>query len=175
MCSGALVASRLDKVYFGTSDDNYGCGGSVYNFFDEPKFECRTLVIGGVLESQAKKMLQDFFKIVRDRNKSRNFIGKKLDCTKLDRGDIKSNSLLGKVLANAKQSKIKRFSLVSHKDIPVLSFGEGEITAIVQDLNSFEYFLVQSSSDSDTSAFLKHFLSGIKCKIVTKSQKIVCK
>lgn len=35
MCAGALIQSRIDKVYIGTKDEKNGAAGSVFNAFNE--------------------------------------------------------------------------------------------------------------------------------------------
>ena len=175
MCSGALVAARLDKVCFGASDLSYGCGGSVYNFFDEPKFEGRTAVYSGILEEKAKKMLQDFFKIVRERNKAKTLIGKKLESTNVLAIDKKKNHFLSKIINNAKQNEIVDFDVKTAGGAPILSFGEGEIVAVIQSLDSFEYVLVEGGILVDWCERLKSVLAGLKCKIITKKHKVVLK
>ncbi|MBQ3048205.1 MAG: nucleoside deaminase [Clostridia bacterium] len=71
MCSGAIVASRLDKVVFGAYDKNYGCAGSKYNFLQDKTFEYLVEVEGGVCEQECSKIIKDFFVMVRNRNKTK--------------------------------------------------------------------------------------------------------
>ena len=65
MCAGALIQSRIDKVYIGTMDYKTGACGSVLNVLEDYKFnhkvECKT----GVLKDECEKILQDFFKDLR--------------------------------------------------------------------------------------------------------------
>lgn len=69
MCSGAIVASRLDKVCFGAYDANYGCAGSKYNFLQDKTFEHLVEVEGGVLQKECSAIIKDFFAKIRQRNK----------------------------------------------------------------------------------------------------------
>ena len=69
MCSGAIIASRLDKVVFGAPDINYGCAGSKYNFLQDKTFEHLVEVEGGVLKEECSQLIKDFFAEVRKRNK----------------------------------------------------------------------------------------------------------
>ena len=69
MCSGAIIASRLDKVVFGAPDNNYGCAGSKYNFLQDKTFEHIVDVEGGVLQQECSKLIKDFFVEIRKRNK----------------------------------------------------------------------------------------------------------
>ena len=65
MCAGALIQSRIKKVYIGTMDEKTGSCGSVLNLLEDYKFnhhvECET----GVLEDKCKKILKDFFAELR--------------------------------------------------------------------------------------------------------------
>lgn len=71
MCSGAIIASRLDKVIFGAYDKNYGCAGSKYNFLQDKTFEHLVEVEGGVCENECSKIIKDFFVEIRNRNKTK--------------------------------------------------------------------------------------------------------
>ncbi|MDG1429260.1 MAG: nucleoside deaminase [Crocinitomicaceae bacterium] len=55
MCAGALYWSQLDKIVFGATDEKRGAGkvGSLYH----PK----TAITSGVLESEARELMQSFF------------------------------------------------------------------------------------------------------------------
>ena len=70
MCSGAIVASRLDKVYFGAFDNNYGCAGSKYNFLQDKTFEHIVEVEGGIMQEECSAIIKDFFALIRKRNKT---------------------------------------------------------------------------------------------------------
>jgi tRNA(adenine34) deaminase len=65
MCAGAMLHARLRRVVFGACDPKTGAAGSVLNLFDQKRINHQTEVLGGVLESQCAKTLQDFFKTRR--------------------------------------------------------------------------------------------------------------
>lgn len=65
MCSGAIINARLQKVYFGCYDANYGCCGSRYNFLQDKNFEHLVEVEGGILEEECSKILKTFFENLR--------------------------------------------------------------------------------------------------------------
>ena len=65
MCAGALIQSRLKKVYIGTMDYKTGACGSVFNLFDDYKFNHHVEVEIGILKDECEKILQDFFKYLR--------------------------------------------------------------------------------------------------------------
>ncbi len=62
MCAGAMLATRLKRLVFGAKDEKLGCTGTVYNLLDEPKFNHRVDVTGGVLQEESAKILREFFK-----------------------------------------------------------------------------------------------------------------
>ncbi len=64
MCAGAILQSRIDRIVYGASDLKAGAHKSKLNMF-EIDFNHKTEVVSGVLEIEAKKMMQDFFKELR--------------------------------------------------------------------------------------------------------------
>ena len=64
MCSGAIIQARIKNLYFGAYDAKAGACGSVLNLFSYP-FNHKVNVVGGILEDECKKLLQDFFKTLR--------------------------------------------------------------------------------------------------------------
>ena len=64
MCAGAIINSRISNVYFGAYDPKGGAGGGVLNLFYE-NFNHKPKVVGGIMEADCKKLLQDFFKDLR--------------------------------------------------------------------------------------------------------------
>lgn len=65
MCSGAIVYSRIDNVYFGAYDKRFGCCGTLDNFAADPRFNHRANVIGGILEDECVAPIKEFFKVRR--------------------------------------------------------------------------------------------------------------
>lgn len=64
MCAGAIMNSRISKVFFGARDRNMGSCGSVINLFME-NYGRKAEITGGVLENECALVLSDFFKNVR--------------------------------------------------------------------------------------------------------------
>ena len=64
MCSGAIIQARIKNLYFGAYDAKAGACGSVLNLFSYP-FNHKVNVVGGILEDECKKLIQDFFKTLR--------------------------------------------------------------------------------------------------------------
>ena len=65
MCAGAILNSRIKKVYIGASDEKTGAVGSVLNLFTDYKFNHKVLYEKGILETNCKDILQEFFKELR--------------------------------------------------------------------------------------------------------------
>ena len=65
MCAGALIQARISKVVIGTMDDKTGACGSVLNLLEDYKFNHKVEITKGVKEQECKKILQDFFKMLR--------------------------------------------------------------------------------------------------------------
>ena len=64
MCAGAVIMSRIDKVFFGADDKITGSCGSVINLFMEPY--CRSVqVTGGILADECSALMSEFFKKLR--------------------------------------------------------------------------------------------------------------
>ncbi len=70
MCAGAIVQARIPKVIIGTMNPKAGCAGSVLDLLHEPGFNHQVEVTTGVLETECKTMLQDFFRELRAAKKN---------------------------------------------------------------------------------------------------------
>ena len=62
MCSGAIIQSRIKKVYIGTKDPKGGAFGSCIDITNIKKLNHYPEVEIGVLESECSQILKDFFK-----------------------------------------------------------------------------------------------------------------
>lgn len=69
MCAGALINSRIKKLYIGTDDNKTGACGSVLNLLEDYKFNHKIEVQKYILKDDAEKLLKEFFKFLRERNK----------------------------------------------------------------------------------------------------------
>jgi len=65
MCAGAIIMSRLDKLFFGARDELTGSCGSVINLFME-SYGHSTQVVGGILADECGGLLTEFFKNLRN-------------------------------------------------------------------------------------------------------------
>ena len=78
MCSGAIIQSRIKKVYIGTTDNKSGACGSVLNLFDDYKFNHKVEYETGILNKECENILQTFFKDLRKRkNKLQGDVSKR--------------------------------------------------------------------------------------------------
>lgn len=69
MCAGAIVQARLPLVIFGTTDPKAGACQSLYTITNDERLNHRSLVLNGVLESECRAILQDFFRQQRELGK----------------------------------------------------------------------------------------------------------
>ena len=69
MCIGALVLSRIKKVYFGSRDPKAGACGSVFDIARSPQLNHQIDVHRGLLEEDCAQIISEFFKQKRARNK----------------------------------------------------------------------------------------------------------
>ena len=65
MCAGALINSRIKKVYIGTMDEKTGAVGSVLNLFEDYTFNHKIEVEKGIMKKECESLLKDFFKMLR--------------------------------------------------------------------------------------------------------------
>ena len=77
MCAGAMINSRIKKLYIGTLDEKTGACGSVLNLLENYKFNHKIEVEIGVLKEECEKMLKDFFKMIREEKKKQKNNGGK--------------------------------------------------------------------------------------------------
>lgn len=69
MCAGALILSRIKKVYFGAYDPKGGAVVSVDRILDQKKYNHQVEYVGGILEAECAKLLTDFFAALRIKKK----------------------------------------------------------------------------------------------------------
>lgn len=79
MCAGAIYQARVDEVVFGAMDAKAGACGSLYRIHEDTRLNHRFLVHNGVLESESREMLQEFFRRRRPRRDGRVAEGARLE------------------------------------------------------------------------------------------------
>jgi tRNA(adenine34) deaminase len=68
MCSGACVMGRIGRVVFAVGDPKMGClGGSGLDFSQQNRFNHTFPCTSGVLEEPCRELLQEFFRIRRQK------------------------------------------------------------------------------------------------------------
>ena len=72
MCAGAMINSRIKKLYIGAIDEKTGAVGSVLNLLEDYKFNHNIEVEKGILKEDCEKILKDFFKNLRRIKNRRN-------------------------------------------------------------------------------------------------------
>ena len=63
MCMWAILNARIDELYFGAYDYNYGAAGSSLNLV--PFLGSKIKITGGIKEKECEKMLKDYFAKMR--------------------------------------------------------------------------------------------------------------
>lgn len=69
MCAGALINSRIKKIYIGTNDNKTGACGSVLNLLEDYKFNHKVEINKYILKEECEEILKSFFKELRERKK----------------------------------------------------------------------------------------------------------
>ena len=69
MCAGALINSRIEKLYIGALDEKTGACGSKLNLLEDYKFNHNVEINKYILKDECEKILKDFFKELRKRKK----------------------------------------------------------------------------------------------------------
>ena len=68
MCAGAMVNSRIRRVYYGCDDPKAGAVRSLYRLLDDRRLNHRVDVVPGVLGAEASALLKTFFERLRRRD-----------------------------------------------------------------------------------------------------------
>jgi len=61
MCAGAIVNARVPTVVYGCANPKAGCAGSILDILNEPRFNHRSQVIPGVMETECARLMSGFF------------------------------------------------------------------------------------------------------------------
>jgi len=61
MCAGAILLSRINKIYFGTFEPKFGACGSLFNITSSGKYNHTPEVYSGVYAEESKTLLENFF------------------------------------------------------------------------------------------------------------------
>lgn len=69
MCSGAMILSRVNEVYYGAADPKGGTAGTLMNLLEDERFNHVAYVESGILEQECGQLLSNFFRKLRDEKK----------------------------------------------------------------------------------------------------------
>ena len=69
MCAGAIINSRIKKIYIGAMDEKTGAAGSKLNLFEDYVFNHKVEVEKEILKGESEKILKNFFKELRQTKK----------------------------------------------------------------------------------------------------------
>jgi tRNA(adenine34) deaminase len=65
MCTGALLSSRINNLYFAAYDPKYGACGSLYNLAEDGKYNHKIKVFSGIYSNESVQLLKNFFGNIR--------------------------------------------------------------------------------------------------------------
>lgn len=71
MCSGAILLSRIEEVYYGAADPKAGTAGTFMNLLQDERFNHQAQVEQGILAEECGSLLTDFFRQLRAEKKER--------------------------------------------------------------------------------------------------------
>lgn len=69
MCSGAIIQARLRHIYIATEDPKAGTCCSLYQVFDDKRFNHQPKWQTGILKEESSLLLKNFFKELRQQKK----------------------------------------------------------------------------------------------------------
>jgi tRNA(adenine34) deaminase len=67
MCAGALIQARVKLLVYGATDEKAGAVESHFHICDTNSLNHRVEVIKGVLESECRELMQEFFRTRRQK------------------------------------------------------------------------------------------------------------
>ena len=67
MCAGAIVWSRISRLFIGTMDPKSGACGSVFNIPQESRLNHFVEIETGLMQEECSSLMKDFFKKLRKR------------------------------------------------------------------------------------------------------------
>lgn len=70
MCTGALLAARIETLYFAAHDTKFGACGSVYNLAEDGRTNHKVKVYSGIHDEESKRLLNLFFTDLRNQQPS---------------------------------------------------------------------------------------------------------
>jgi len=77
MCSGAIVQSRIKRLFFGSRDPKAGAVKSLYNLLEDDRLNHQVEVFEGMLAEECSKILTEFFREIRAAQKLKKITAEK--------------------------------------------------------------------------------------------------
>lgn len=68
MCAGAILLSRVKRIYFGSFEPKFGACGSLFDIINSGKYNRKPEVYSGIYSEESKSLLENFFKDKRNYN-----------------------------------------------------------------------------------------------------------
>ena len=65
MCAGAILQSRIPRVFYGAFDPKAGAVDSLYHLLTDSRLNHRCDVYGGILAEECGRLLTEFFEAKR--------------------------------------------------------------------------------------------------------------
>lgn len=69
MCMGAAINARIARLVFGAVDPKAGAAVSLYNLAGDKRLNHRIEVVSGIMEEECRSLIQDFFRVRREKVK----------------------------------------------------------------------------------------------------------
>src|ERR1041384_7759173 len=70
MCAGAIVNARVARLVYGTADERFGAVRTKFQLCDSRSLNQQAEVTVGVLETECRRVMQDFFRLKRNEKKT---------------------------------------------------------------------------------------------------------
>ena len=68
MCTGAILLSRIKRIYFGTFEPKFGACGSLFDLINTGRYNHKPELFSGIYADESKMLLETFFKSKRKNN-----------------------------------------------------------------------------------------------------------
>lgn len=65
MCAGAIMMSRISRLFIGSMDPKGGAAGSLYNIVNDDRLNHKAEIIYDVLSNECSSIMKEFFKKLR--------------------------------------------------------------------------------------------------------------